>query len=127
MVLRSKSPTLVRQEIYALLWNHTVKEIFDKIHFPYYFLTLLAISKILALVALLIPRFPRLKDWAYAGLVFVYGGATYLNLASHDKVMDWVSPAALGVIALVSWALRPPSRRDPAPLSESWARLVGRR
>jgi hypothetical protein len=107
--------------------NDYVTEIFDKIRFPYYFLTILAIAKMLALVALLVPRFPRLKEWAYAGLVFVYAGAASLHIAVHDTVGAIVTPAILGVIALASWALRPPSRRDPAPLPDAWARLVGRR
>jgi DoxX-like family len=107
--------------------NDQVKEIFDKIKFPYYFLTILAISKILALVALLVSCFPRLKEWAYAGLVFVYAGAATLHIAVHGGAADIVTPAILGVIALASWALRPPVRRDPAPLPDAWARLVGRR
>jgi hypothetical protein len=107
--------------------NDYVKEIFDKIQFPYYFLTILAITKILALVALLIPRFPRLKEWAYAGLVFVYAGAASLHIAVHDSASAIATPAILGVITLASWALRPPSRRDPAPLPDAWARLIGRR
>lgn len=106
--------------------NDYVIEIFDKIRFPYYFLTILGISKILVLVALLAPRFPRLKEWAYAGLFFVYAGAASLHIAVDDSVGAIVTPAILGVITLASWALRPPSRRDPASLSDVWARLVGR-
>ena len=106
--------------------NDYVKEIFDKIRFPYYFLTILAVTKILALVALLVPRFPRLKEWAYAGLVFVYLGAASLHIAVHDNAGDILTPAVLGVVAFASWALRPPSRRDAAPLPDIWFRLVGR-
>ena len=107
--------------------NDYVKEIFDKIRFPYYFLTILGYSKVLALGALLVPGFPRLKEWAYAGLVFVYAGAASLHIAVHDDAQAIVTPAVFGVIALASWALRPPSRRDPAPLPDAWARLVARR
>jgi uncharacterized membrane protein YphA (DoxX/SURF4 family) len=107
--------------------NDYVKEIFDKIGFPYYFLTILGISKILALAALLVPGFPRLKEWAYAGLVFVYFGAAALHIASREGAREGVSAVIFGVITLASWALRPPSRRDPAPLPDAWARLVRRR
>jgi hypothetical protein len=103
-----------------------VRELLGKIGFPYYFHTILAISKILALLALLVPGFPRLKEWAYAGLVFVYFGAAALHIGSHNSVGDIVTPAIFGVITLASWALRPPSRRDIAPLPEVWTRLVGR-
>jgi uncharacterized membrane protein YphA (DoxX/SURF4 family) len=115
----------------GIQWNLTrndyVKEIFDKIGFPYYFLTILGISKILALAALLVPGFPRLKEWAYAGLVFVYFGAAALHIASREGAREGVSAVIFGVITLASWALRPPSRRDPAPLPDAWARLVRRR
>jgi hypothetical protein len=107
--------------------NDYVKEIFDEIRFPYYFLTILGISKVLALVTLLLPRLPRLKEWAYAGLVFVYAGAASLHIAVHNDAQAIVTPAVFGVIALASWALRPPSRHDPAPLPDAWARLVARR
>jgi hypothetical protein len=107
--------------------NDYVKEAFDKIGFPYYFLTILGISKIPALGALLVPGFPRLKEWAYAGLVFVYFGAAALHIASRDGAREGVSAVIFGVDALASWALRPPSRRDPAPLPDAWARLVARR
>jgi DoxX-like family len=107
--------------------NDYVKEAFDKIGFPYYFLTILGISKIPALGALLVPGFPRLKEWAYAGLVFVYFGAAALHIASRDGAREGVSAAIFGVTTLASWALRPPSRRDPAPLPDAWARLVARR
>jgi hypothetical protein len=78
------------------------------------------------LAALLVPGFPRLKEWAYAGLVFVYFGAAALHIGSHNSVGDIVTPMIFGVITLASWALRPPSRRDPAPLPDGWTRLVGR-
>jgi hypothetical protein len=107
--------------------NDYVKEIFDKIKFPYYFLTILGITKILALVAILVPGFPRLKEWAYAGLIFVYAGAVTLHVAVHNGANDITPPAILGGIALASWALRPPSRRDPAPLSDVWAWLTARK
>jgi hypothetical protein len=107
--------------------NDYVKEAFDKIRFPYYFLTILGYSKVLALGALLVPGFPRLKEWAYAGIVFVYFGAAALHIASRDGAREGVSAVIFGVDALASWALRPPSRRDPAPLPDAWARLVARR
>jgi hypothetical protein len=110
-----------------LTQNDYVKEIFDKIGFPYYFLPILGISKILALGALLVPGFPRLKEWAYAGIVFVYFGAAALHIASREGAREGVSAVIFGVITLASWALRPPSRRDPAPLPDAWARLVRRR
>jgi hypothetical protein len=104
-----------------------VKELLDKIRFPYYFRTTLGVSKVLALAALLVPGFPRLKEWAYAGITFVYVGAAASHITVHDGAADVVPPLILAVDALASWALRPPSRRDPAPLPDAWARLVAGR
>jgi hypothetical protein len=63
---------------------------------------------------LLAPHFPRLKEWAYAGLIFNYSGA----LASHAWVGDGPQTLIGSIIftALVcaSWALRPESRREAA-------------
>jgi hypothetical protein len=104
-----------------------VRELLDKIEFPYYFHTILGVPKILALMALLVPGFPRLKEWAYAGIFFVYAGGAACQIAVQNGPGAWVPPAIFGVITLASWALRPPSRRDPAPLPDAWARLVARR
>jgi hypothetical protein len=101
-----------------------VRELLDKIAFPYYFHTILGVSKVLALAALLVPGFPRLKEWAYAGIIFVYVGAAASHIAVHHGASDIVGPLILAADALASWALRPPSRRDPAPLPEVWARVV---
>jgi DoxX-like protein len=97
-----------------------VMDVLARLGFPPYFATILGISKILALVALLVPRTPRLKEWAYAGLVFVYVGAGACHFAIGDAAAAVVTPLVLAAITLASWALRPPARRDPAPLPVPW-------
>jgi hypothetical protein len=100
-----------------------VVDILTRLGFPLYFATILGISKILALVALLAPRTPRLKEWAYAGLLFVYVGASACHVAVGDGFGAIITPLVLAAITLASWALRPPARRDPAPLAvPSWTR-----
>ena len=79
---------------------------------PQYFLVILGIWKLLGAVALVIPRFPRLKEWAYAGVLFDLTGAVASLLASG--LMDAGTLAYLITmtgVAVASWALRPPSRR----------------
>lgn len=93
-----------------------VLEILARLGFPAYFATILGISKILALLAVLAPRTPRLKEWAYAGLAFVYLGAAACHVAIGDEAGAVVTPLVLAAITLASWALRPEARRDPAPL-----------
>src|SRR5262252_10442553 len=72
--------------------------------YPTYFMTIHTIWYILAGVALLVPRFPRLKEWAYAGLFFIYTGAFMSHLAVGDPpsmadrsdCLYWSSPRFVG-------------------------------
>lgn len=52
-------------------------EVFKMLGYPLYLLPFLNIAKILGSITILVPGFPRLKEWAYAGLVFDLTGATY--------------------------------------------------
>jgi DoxX-like family len=67
----------------------------------------------LAGVSLLAPRFPRLKEWAYAGLVFNYTGAAASRLAVGDPAVTLVAPIIFTALVVASWALRPSARRTP--------------
>jgi DoxX-like family len=67
----------------------------------------------LAGVALLAPRFPRLKEWAYAGLVFNYTGAAASHLAMGDPAVTLVAPIIFTALVVASWALRQSARRAP--------------
>ena len=58
-------------------------EIFAHLGYPNYLLPLLGVAKLLGIVAILVPGFPRLKEWAYAGFTFDLVGAVYSGLA-HD-------------------------------------------
>jgi DoxX-like family len=102
----------------------TVVKALATIRFPDYMADILGTVKILALIALLVPRLPRLKEWAYAGLTFVYLGAASCHVAVHDSVGAILAPAILGIITLASWVLRPASRRDPMALPQAWRALT---
>src|SRR6266566_7364036 len=80
--------------------------------YPTYFMTIHTIWYILGGVALLVPRFPRLKEWAYAGLFFIYTG---YSCRTWPLVIPFmlIGPAVFTGLVLVSWTLRPPSRRLP--------------
>jgi uncharacterized membrane protein YphA (DoxX/SURF4 family) len=81
--------------------------------YPTYFMTIHTIWYILGGVAILVPRFPRLKEWAYAGLFFMYTGAFMSHLAIGDSPLMLIAPVVFTSLVLVSWALRPPTRRLP--------------
>ena len=92
-----------------------VREILEQqLGYPAYFSVIMGVWKVPGAVVLLVPRFPRLKEWAYAGAVFTYTGAAASHLAVDDGA-GALGPTIFAVIALASWALRPPARRDLAP------------
>jgi len=82
-----------------------------KLGYPVYFLTILGIWKILGVVAVLIPKFPLLKEWAYAGFVFIMTGAIFSHIAVGHPVNELFPSLLLLVLAAVSWYFRPASRK----------------
>ncbi|MNI63572.1 hypothetical protein D3C73_1189540 [compost metagenome] len=79
--------------------------------YPLYFLTLLGIWKILGVIAVLIPKFPLLKEWAYAGFFFAMSGAVFSHLAMGDAAKDLFGPVLLLVLTATSWYFRPADRK----------------
>jgi uncharacterized membrane protein YphA (DoxX/SURF4 family) len=80
--------------------------------YPPYFLVILGIWKLLGAVALVIPGFPRLKEWAYAGVLFDLTGAVASLFASGIiDLRTMAYPIVMTGVAVASWALRPSSRR----------------
>jgi uncharacterized membrane protein YphA (DoxX/SURF4 family) len=78
--------------------------------YPAYFMTIIGVWYVLGAVALLVPRFPRLKEWAYAGMVFIYTGAVASRLAVGDRPVTLVGPIILIGLVAASWSLRPSAR-----------------
>jgi DoxX-like family len=81
--------------------------------YPMYFFAIIGFWKVLGAIAILVPRFPRLKEWAYAGIFFDLTGAA----ASCAAVGGYgaygfhvIAPLLIAGLAVASWALRPPSR-----------------
>ena len=87
--------------------------------FPLYFIRLLGVWKVLGAIAVLVPGFPRLKEWAYAGIVFDLTAAAVANATMGDVIgAEWwhvPAPLMVALIVIASWALRPSSRRLPGP------------
>jgi len=79
--------------------------------YPVYLLTLLAVWKILGVIALLIPKFPLVKEWAYAGFFFIMTGAIFSHIVTGDAINEIFPSLLLLVLTAVSWYLRPASRR----------------
>jgi hypothetical protein len=79
--------------------------------YPVYLLTIIGVWKILGVIALLIPKNPLLKEWAYAGFFFIMSGAVFSHLAIHDPVSELVPSLLLLVLTVLSWYFRPLNRK----------------
>ena len=73
--------------------------VFRHLGYPAYLLPFLGTAKTLGVVAVLVPRFPRLKEWAFAGLLFDVTGALYSHLSVGDPLSAW-APAAIGLVMI---------------------------
>lgn len=83
----------------------------NRLGYPLYFLTILGVWKILGVVALLIPKFTLLKEWAYAGFFFAMSGAIISHIAVKDPIGEVFPPLLLIALTIVSWYFRPADRK----------------
>jgi len=87
-----------------------VADVVTHLGYPLYFLGIIGVWKLLGGITLLVPGYPRLKEWAYAGIFFELSGAAASWLACEHNMGEAVAPMLLALLALGSWALRPPNR-----------------
>jgi hypothetical protein len=81
--------------------------------YPMYFFAILGFWKVLGAIAILVPRFPQLKEWAYAGIFFDLTGAAASCAAVGGYgpyAFHVIAPLILAGLTVASWALRPQSR-----------------
>jgi DoxX-like family len=79
--------------------------VFTHLGYPTYLLPFLGIAKTLGVVAILIPAVWRLKEWAYAGLVFDLIGALYSHVSAGDAPSAWVLPIVGLLLVMASYLL----------------------
>lgn len=84
---------------------------FKPLGYPTYFISLIGIWKMLGIIAILIPGFKLLKEWAYAGLFFTMTGAVISHIASNDIHPQIIAPFIFSILIVLSWYLRPASRK----------------
>lgn len=80
--------------------------------YPAYFVTVLGVWKVLGAITILLPRFPRLKEWAYAGIFFDLTGAaaSWAAVGGTGEAFHVIAPLVIAGFTVASWALRPQSR-----------------
>lgn len=86
-------------------------EMMEHLGYPLYFLTIIGVWKILGVIAILVPKFPVIKEWAYAGFFFAMSGAVFSHLAVGDDAKEFFGPVLLLVLTAVSWYFRAESRK----------------
>jgi len=95
----------------ALHFKGYVDIIVVQLGYPLYFLTIIGLWKILGVIAILIPRFILLKEWAYAGFFFVMSGALFSHLALRAPIQDILPSMLLLIVIVGSWYCRPINRK----------------
>ncbi|MFI5453777.1 DoxX family protein [Pedobacter sp. UC225_61] len=84
---------------------------FTHLGYPAYLLTILGVWKILGVIFILIPKFPVVKEWAYAGFFFTMSGAIFSHLAIGDGAKEFFGPTLLLILTIISWYFRPTNRK----------------
>jgi|SRR5687768_17002668 len=97
--------------VQQLLQMKSFVDIVVPLGYPLYFLTILGVWKILGVIAILVPRFALLKEWAYAGFFFVMSGAIFSHLASGEPLNNLIPPVILLIMTVLSWYFRPSDRK----------------
>jgi hypothetical protein len=103
----------------------------DHLGYPLYFAYISGVWQTGGAAAIVVPGFPRLKEWAYAGAFFTWSGAVASHLLAGDGVEVWLPPLVFSMFGIASWALRSADRRLPsaglAPdlTFRAWAAPIG--
>jgi hypothetical protein len=105
--------------IFELMGLTTTNEGIMRLGYPAYIIPALGLGKVLAILAILWPGLPRLKEWAYAGIFFNMMGAIVSHIARKDAAWSVAVTITIAAITLTSWALRPQNRRLGAPLQRA--------
>ena len=102
---------MVSTGIVQLLNVESETEFIVSMGYPVYFLYLLGAWKILGVVAVLIPGFPLVKEWAYAGFFFAMTGAAYSHISLGSPIGELFPSLLLLALTILSWYFRPVDRK----------------
>ena len=102
---------MVSTAIVQLFNVETKNDFITHLGYPSFALTIIGAWKLLGVAAILIPGYPLLKEWAYAGFFFVMSGALVSHIAHGDAANEIFPSILLLMLTIVSWYFRPPSRK----------------
>lgn len=102
---------MVSTAIVQLMKNKDELANFTNLGYPSYLMTIIGVWKILGVIAILIPKFPLLKEWAYSGFFFVMSGAVISHIIVNDPVSKTFPAVLLLILVIISWYFRPTDRK----------------
>ncbi|MET9956910.1 DoxX family protein [Streptomyces sp. NPDC006339] len=102
---------LIAGSAWNLLTIDWVEDQMGHLGYPDYFPSLLGVWHLGAAVAIVLPGLRLIKEWAYAGVFFLWSGAVVSHLARGDGLVSWGPPLMFLAFAVASWTLRPADRR----------------
>ena len=102
---------MVSTGIVQLIRKPDEVENFTGLGYPLYLMTMIGIWKLLGSVAVLAPKFPLIKEWAYAGFFFAMTGAAISHIAVGHSVGKIFPPFLLLALTMISWYFRPADRK----------------
>lgn len=102
---------MVSTAIVQLMKNKDELANFTNLGYPAYLMTIIGVWKILGVIAVLIPKFPLLKEWAYAGFFFAMSGALVSHIIVGDTAGRTLPALLLLVLVVISWYFRPADRK----------------
>jgi len=104
---------LAAGSVWNLLQIEWIRVQLNHLGYPIYYTYITGVWQIGGAAVIIAPRFPRLKEWAYAGSFFTWSGAVASHLLAGDGAESWRVPLVFSMFAIASWALRPADRRLP--------------
>lgn len=102
---------MLQSGIFAVLRSKQWVDLVTNLGYPVYFLSILGVWKILGVIAILIPRFTLIKEWAYAGFFFAMTGALVSHLVMGDGGKAIFGPLFQIIFIILSWYFRPVDRK----------------
>jgi hypothetical protein len=97
--------------ISQILHLKEMNELITHVGYPLYFMYIIGVWKILGVIAILVPKFKLLKEWAYAGFFFLLTGAFISHLAMGDGGNAIFGPLFQTIFVILSWHFRPADRK----------------
>jgi hypothetical protein len=102
---------MVSTGIVQLIKMEEEVDMMTQLGYPIYMLTILGVWKMLGVIAVLLPKFPLLKEWAYAGFFFAMSGAVFSHVVIGDEAKELFGPTLLLILTVISWYFRPAERK----------------